>query len=233
MPNADVLGDHVVGQEARLPADGEDLVEVVGLPEVDHVDDPVGVQVAHPTPDRGQVAGGVAEAPVALADDHRRGESVDEDAQRPVVDHGGAVAFEFGHDRGQVVVVGRLPVQIPIGEQHAHPGVRGVEAGQRDGDQLVPDGPGLLVPGLQGDDPPPGLVGERLVGPEVRAGPGVQGLGLRQGQRRRGRCPRRGSARPACRTGCPSRRCGSAGSPGARSRGSTRLRQSPMIVERR
>ena len=45
-------------------------------------------KLAHPTADRREVGGGIAEATVPLANDHGCGEPVDEDAQRAVVDHG-------------------------------------------------------------------------------------------------------------------------------------------------
>ena len=50
-------------------------------------------QVAHAVPDRRHVGGAVAEAAVGLSDDERRFESVDEDAERAVVDHRDAVAL--------------------------------------------------------------------------------------------------------------------------------------------
>ena len=177
LPERDVLGAYVVGQEAGQPGDGEDLVEVEGLRGSDDVDDPVGVQVADAVPDRGQVGGGVAVAAVGLAHDHRRVEPLDEDAQRAVVDHRDAGLLELGDDRGQVVVVDRLPGQVGVGEQHAEPRVRGVEAGLGDLQQLLPDLPGLRIAGLQRDHPAAGGGGELRVGLEARVGPLVDRLG--------------------------------------------------------
>ena len=175
-----MLGDHAGRQEAGLASDREHLLEMVGLPRVHHIDQPVGVELPDPAPDRRQVRRRIAVAAVTLADDHRRTEPFDEDAQRSVVDHCRAVGLEIMNDRGKIIVVGRLAGKIIIGEQHVQPRVRRVEPGQRNLDQLPPDRSGLFVAGLQGDHPAPGSGGELLVGAEVRAGPGVERLGLRQ-----------------------------------------------------
>ena len=82
----------VVGQPAGLAGGGPDHLEVQRLRRADDVEDAVGVQVADPVPDRGQVGGRVAVAAVGLADDQRQrlalaaGEAVEEHAQRAVAD---------------------------------------------------------------------------------------------------------------------------------------------------
>ena len=59
------------GQVAGAARGLEDHAEVQGLAAVDDVEDLVGLQGVDAVADRGQVAGGVAEAAVALADDQR------------------------------------------------------------------------------------------------------------------------------------------------------------------
>ena len=56
------------GQPARLRCDREYHPEVQRLIGTDHVDGPVDVDLVYPVPDRGQVAGGIVVAAVALAD---------------------------------------------------------------------------------------------------------------------------------------------------------------------
>jgi hypothetical protein len=155
---------------------------VVGLAGVDHVDQPLGVQVPDPVPQRHEVGRGVPVTAVPLTDDHRRTEAVDEDAEGAVVDDRETIALQVVDHLGEVCVVGRLPRQVLIHQQHVQPRIRRVEAGKGDLDQVVPHRQGRLVTGLQGHHAPTGPVGELLVGPEVRAGSGVQRLGLGQRQ---------------------------------------------------
>ena len=65
VPNATCSVITSSGRKPALPGDREHLLEVVGLPRVHHVDDPVGVEVPDPVPDRRQVRCRVAEAAVA------------------------------------------------------------------------------------------------------------------------------------------------------------------------
>src|SRR4029453_19579961 len=95
--------DHVVGQKTRLTCDGEHQIEVIGLPRVHDVDDPVGMQVPYPVPDRRQVRCRVAKTTVALPYDHGGGEAVDKDAQRAVIDYRSTVAFQLGDERWKII----------------------------------------------------------------------------------------------------------------------------------
>ena len=50
----------------------EELLEVLPLPVIDHIQDAVGLPMLHPPLDRGQIGGGVEEGPVGLPDQKRR-----------------------------------------------------------------------------------------------------------------------------------------------------------------
>ncbi len=176
-------GLDVVGQVAGHPGHLEHLAEVVGLAGVGDVDDPVRVQLTHPTPDRRQICAGVTEAAVALAHDERGLVAIHPHHERAVVDHGDAALLEVGGDQREVVVVAALPGDVGVGEEHVKPLVGGVEPGHRHGDELTPDGSGLLVAVLKADHPQACGVGEVWVGAEVGVGALVERLGTGQIER--------------------------------------------------
>ena len=150
----------VLGQVAGLPGGLEEFLEMLRLTHVGDVDDPVGLQLAHPVPDGCHVGGVVAVAAVRFADDQRRVETLDPQHQRPVVDDGDAALGQVGGHLRKGVVVGRLARQVRIGQQHPETLIGGVETGQGDRDQLPPDRQGLLVAALQLHDARAGAGGE-------------------------------------------------------------------------
>ena len=171
----DVLGDHVVGQPAGQPADREHLGEVVALPGVGHVDDPVGVQVADPVPDGGQVGDRVAVAAVGLAHDHRRVEALDEDApahpRRPPRRRWPPARRppRRGRRCRSTRPPGRSSVSLTFSRAYA-----ALNPVERDVDQVAPDAPGSAR--------------RRTAARPPGCGPG-----------RRSRCPRGTGRSPACR----------------------------------
>ena len=66
------------------PGDREELLEMVALAVIDHVENLVGMPGLGPVLDGRQVGRGVVEGAVALADDERRLGLVDEDDDRPL-----------------------------------------------------------------------------------------------------------------------------------------------------
>ena len=160
----------VLGQVAGLPGGLEEFLEVLRLAHVGDVDDPVGLQFAHPVPDGCHVGGVVAVAAVRFADDQRRVETLDPQHQRPVVDDGDAALGQVGGHLREGVVVGRLARQVVVGQQHPEAFIGGVETCQGHRDQLPPDRQGFLVTALQLHDARAGAGGEIGVVVEVFLG---------------------------------------------------------------
>ena len=69
---------------APAPGCVEQVGEMLLLPEIDDVQDRVGIPFLHPVADRGQVGGGVGEGAVALADQRRRGVLAPRQDDRPL-----------------------------------------------------------------------------------------------------------------------------------------------------
>src|SRR5687767_8521195 len=78
---------------------------MVALAMIDDVQDRIGLELPHAILNRRQVGRRVKEGPVALANDHRRGEAVEKQAQRPLALPGQATLDEVLYDPRQTVVI--------------------------------------------------------------------------------------------------------------------------------
>ena len=144
------------------------------------------------------------------------GEAGGEGAERAVADPRDAAVLKFLAQLCQMRVVGAFAGDVVVGEADAEHGVDGVEVALGLRHEPLPDGEGLLVAALQRHHPEPGPGGEAVrVGGGVELGPGrlVEGARVldQQGGLRGVLADLEPGVRSACRTGCPSRRCGSAG----------------------
>ena len=194
LPICTCTASTVSGSQPASRARGHDHAQVHVLRGAHDVEDPVGRQVADPVADGGEVRGAVAVAAVGLADDQRQrlpvaaGKSCGEGAQGAVADPGQAAFLEFLAQLCQMRVVGAFAGDVVIGEADAQRGVDGVEVALGLGDQPLPDGEGLLVAALQGNDAEPGPGGEAVLvgGGGIELGPGglVERAGVLHQQRR-------------------------------------------------
>ena len=178
-----------LGQPAHPPRRLEDQAEVQRLPGVDDVEDAVGLQVADAVAQRREVRGVVAVAAVALLH-HQHGrlavgglDLLGLDDDRAVAVLRDARGEQLLDHLGQPLVVDRLARGVARLQQHAEPAVDLPERDLGLVDDLAPARERRLVAGLQGDDPGPRPVGERLVGVELGARHAVQPV--ERGDRRR------------------------------------------------
>ena len=222
------------GSQPANRADREHLVEVVALPGVDHVDQPVGVQVADPVPDGGEVGDRVAVPAVGLRTIIGALKPSTKTHQRTVVDDRGAAGLELGGHRGEVVVVDRLAGQVARrSAARSAASYAALNPASEIVDQVAPDAPGSARHRTAGRPPAAGP-GRRTPRPRGSgAGPLVEVLGLRQGQRGGVDALLEDLLDQHAELGAPVadvvlRRC--TWCPTAVS---TRLKQSPMIVDRR